>query len=475
MKSCSWTFLQRSILAIGLTLIVHETFADDLSETGPQPPQARRVRRTAEEILSSPEFQNFERLRRGSSRRQSIGSGSGRTRLRMRTGSGGSQSDSSSGPQNSDTRQRLPGPGQNAPREFGGNEQPGENRGPNEQQGTDPFGGNTPDGQNPGELGNNIGENLGRNDFPEIDDNIPNPADRNFGQDNQPGENANDNQPGNAGGPGDEDDPLGGENNTEPNDGLDNNADNRNGNPAGPGNNGDNQNPNGGENGANQNPAGDNNPRENNEPLPPVRQNNPPAENPPPSEPINEPDEDEQELASQSPASSSFAGFVAGLFHLLAYAILGVVIGLILWLIIKAIKDFELPTKLDHEHETGGDLPSNANEPENAPGEHPPDVYIAKARELAAIGNYRDAIAQLTMGAMSRIERTNRIRYRRGLTIRDYLRALRQNRTEYQAFRSIVRVFEPISFGRREPTKALFEKTLGGYEAGFATSMENGA
>ena len=456
-------FFQKMIFVIGLSFGVSETLADDA-------PQARRVRRTAEEILSSPEFQNFERLQRstGGAGRQSIGSGSGTTRFRMRTGSGGNRAESQGDAQNPNGRQRLPGPGRNPANEFGGDGQPGDK--PNDNRARNqPFDGDNQAGREPDGPGNNPGENPGRDDFPEVDNNIPNPGDRNFGEDGQPGDNADNNRPGNNGNPEDGDaENRPGENigeNVGANGELNNDAENPNGNPAGAGNDPNNRNQNGGENGANNANGNNPNPPRNNEPLPPVRQNNPPDENPPPREQPVERSEPDEDSTVTSPAANSFAGFIAGLFHLLAYAILGIVIGLILWLIIKAIKDFELPTKLEREELPDGDLPSNANEPENAPGEHPPDVYIAKARELAAIGNYRDAIAQLAMGAMSRIERTNRIRYRRGLTIRDYLRALRQYKTEYQAFRSIVRVFEPVSFGRREPTRAQFEQSLGGYEA----------
>jgi hypothetical protein len=53
------------------------------------------------------------------------------------------------------------------------------------------------------------------------------------------------------------------------------------------------------------------------------------------------------------------------------------------------------------------------------------------------------------------------------MTVRDYLRGIHQFPAAHQGFRSIIRVFEPLAFGRREPTLAHFEQSLQGYEAGF--------
>jgi hypothetical protein len=155
--------------------------------------------------------------------------------------------------------------------------------------------------------------------------------------------------------------------------------------------------------------------------------------------------------------------------HMVAFAVLGAIIALIAWLVFKALKDFRLPTRLSDKDDAGTALPAADDGLEDAPGGQPPDVYVAHARKLAAAGNYREAIAHLVLGAMSRTERAGWVRFRRGLTVRDYLRALKPYAGQHAAFRTMVRVFEPVSFGRREPTPAMFEQSLAGYEAGFAT------
>ncbi|MDA1014020.1 MAG: hypothetical protein O3A00_06155, partial [Planctomycetota bacterium] len=80
---------------------------------------------------------------------------------------------------------------------------------------------------------------------------------------------------------------------------------------------------------------------------------------------------------------------------------------------------------------------------------------------------FREAIAQLLLGAMSNIERSGLLRFRRGLTHRDYMRAARANDTVYPALRSMVRLYEPLGFGRRTATRKHFDLSLSGYETGF--------
>lgn len=165
---------------------------------------------------------------------------------------------------------------------------------------------------------------------------------------------------------------------------------------------------------------------------------------------------------------------VGGLAQILAWSVLAVIAGLIVFLIVKAIMDYERPEKL-----VGGDAgPGEAEgplEPEHPPGEYPADVYLARARELAAAGRYREAITQLLLGAMSSLERAGLVRYRRGLTCRDYARAVRAHKPQYTSLRNMVRLYEPLAFGRRPAAHHHFERGLKEYQSGFAgpTNIES--
>ena len=178
-------------------------------------------------------------------------------------------------------------------------------------------------------------------------------------------------------------------------------------------------------------------------------------------------DERNSQFAFREPATGAFAQFVGAMFHFLAWGILAMICGLILWLIVKAIREYERPYAFALG---GGDGSSLFDlEPEQAPGDLPADIYLAQARTLADQGRFREAVVQLVFGAMSRAERAGWVRFRRGLTVRDYLRGIQNHPAAYQGFRTMVRVFEPVTFGRREPRQEHYDQSLKGYEMGFGS------
>ncbi|MCH7688881.1 MAG: hypothetical protein IH899_19725 [Planctomycetes bacterium] len=186
-------------------------------------------------------------------------------------------------------------------------------------------------------------------------------------------------------------------------------------------------------------------------------------------------DDDSNETEDSSGfGAGSLGGFFSEslglLFHGVAWFFLIAVCVLIVFLIVKAMIDYDRPVKLHASGEGGASFENE--EPELVPGVLPADVYFHKAGELAASGKYRDAIAQLLLGAMSHVERAGLIKYRSGLTLRNYVRALREDTTISLAMRNMVRTFEPLGFGRREATKQHFEQTLSNYEKGFRGSSQ---
>jgi len=88
--------------------------------------------------------------------------------------------------------------------------------------------------------------------------------------------------------------------------------------------------------------------------------------------------------------------------------------------------------------------------PGSAPGEVAPAHYWRHAQELSERGDYRGAIREILLAAMSTLERRGLIRFRKGLTNRDYLWAARGASRDSLA--AIVRHFEHVYFGRREAT-----------------------
>ncbi len=163
-----------------------------------------------------------------------------------------------------------------------------------------------------------------------------------------------------------------------------------------------------------------------------------------------------------SGAGSAFSA-LGTLLQGLAYGVLAAICGLIIWLVVKAVNRYRERSRT----RLGGRRSFEEGEGEIPPGDLPVDEYLRRAAELAEKGLFREAIAQLLLGAMSFTERSGLIRFRRGLTHRDYLRALRGRNEPHQALRMIVGVYEPICFGRRPAHYDHYRTSLDGYQTGF--------
>ena len=101
------------------------------------------------------------------------------------------------------------------------------------------------------------------------------------------------------------------------------------------------------------------------------------------------------------------------------------------------------------------------------PGELAASTYESRARQFASTGNYRGAIRELLLGSMSWIERAGLIRYRRGLTNRDYLRSVWRRADKREGYLTTASHFELVYFGRRSATAEMFELCLTSFQGAF--------
>lgn len=101
------------------------------------------------------------------------------------------------------------------------------------------------------------------------------------------------------------------------------------------------------------------------------------------------------------------------------------------------------------------------------PGELSAATYEGRALRLASEGNYRAALRELLLGSMSWIERAGLIRYRRGLTNRDYVRSVWRRTDKREAFTVTALEFERVFFGRRTATAEVFEACLISFQGAF--------
>lgn len=101
------------------------------------------------------------------------------------------------------------------------------------------------------------------------------------------------------------------------------------------------------------------------------------------------------------------------------------------------------------------------------PGELAASTYESRAIQFASTGNYRAAIRELLLGSMSWIERAGLIRYRKGLTNRDYLRSVWRRVDKREGYLTTASQFEFVYFGRRTPTAEMFEVCLASFQGAF--------
>jgi hypothetical protein len=154
---------------------------------------------------------------------------------------------------------------------------------------------------------------------------------------------------------------------------------------------------------------------------------------------------------------------LAGLLSLLLYLLAAVAIALAIFFIVLGL------SRTAGRHvggAAGAAAPAAvaALVPAVPPGEQPANVYLERALVLARAGEYRAAIAQLLLGGMSWLERAGAIRFRKGLTNRDYLRAARGHPRFRTGLGTIVGHFEETHFGRRPATSERFQTCLENFQ-----------
>ncbi|QDU07214.1 DUF4129 domain-containing protein [Gimesia aquarii] len=172
----------------------------------------------------------------------------------------------------------------------------------------------------------------------------------------------------------------------------------------------------------------------------------------------------EQEANAAEPFFFAFGGLFL---LILSYAFIFSICCLILYLLYRSFKGIDYARKKSDEPK-GTQLQGEVIiEQIVSPAENEASIYLQRAKKFAKSGDYHNAIVQLLYGSMSFIERSGWIRFRKGLTYRDYLRAARPHGLPGDSFRKIIRTYEPLGFGRREATKEHFESTLNSYEAAF--------
>jgi hypothetical protein len=119
------------------------------------------------------------------------------------------------------------------------------------------------------------------------------------------------------------------------------------------------------------------------------------------------------------------------------------------------------------------DPDEEAISPSQPPGDQPTNEYERRAIAAAQAGDYRSALRELVRGSMSWTERSGLIRYRRGLTNRDYVRAVWRFAPRRESLLRIVAAFERVFYGRRAADAATFDVCLQAFRSSFLTEAND--
>lgn len=170
--------------------------------------------------------------------------------------------------------------------------------------------------------------------------------------------------------------------------------------------------------------------------------------------------------ATVPPATTTGGGgldfSIGNIFLFLGFAFLIVVM---IWIFSSVLKKSDPNRKLNMQGLLGDD--EDITDLSTPPGELAASTYESRAIQMAQSGNYRAAIRELLIGSMSWIERAGFIRFRKGLTNRDYVRAIWRQAEKRQAYSVTALEFERIYFGRRDATRDTFENCLRNFQGSF--------
>ncbi|HEY7700128.1 MAG TPA: DUF4129 domain-containing protein [Vicinamibacteria bacterium] len=145
---------------------------------------------------------------------------------------------------------------------------------------------------------------------------------------------------------------------------------------------------------------------------------------------------------------------------LLIYAMAAIILIAAVFFIAKSVLAISRDKKISRQ-----EAETQVFGPESVPGELDPEEYYRRALSHGERKHYKEGMRELLLGAMSAAERRGLIRFRRGLTNRDYWYSVRGPTRE--SFSSIASAFEYVYFGRREATADAFRDSCRAFLKSF--------
>jgi len=164
-----------------------------------------------------------------------------------------------------------------------------------------------------------------------------------------------------------------------------------------------------------------------------------------------------EEASEEEPSELAFNLPGAGI---LTYVMAAVILAAAVFFIARSVLSISRDKKISKQ-----EAEMRVFGPESAPGELDPEEYWRRALSHGEKKRYKEGMRELLLGAMSAAERRGFVRFRRGLTNRDYWYSVRGATRE--SFGSIASAFEHVYFGRREATADAFRESCRAFQKSF--------
>lgn len=158
---------------------------------------------------------------------------------------------------------------------------------------------------------------------------------------------------------------------------------------------------------------------------------------------------DTRESSSSSIGWSLFFGQFLG--YVIWIVLFGALAAVLVIVAVRLFRSGSVPTELEEASAS-----EDVSILESGDEERAPEEFLRRAETLHQEGRVAEAIAHVLFACQRQLEACGFLRFRRGLTNRDYIRSLRSQESARVALTQIVTVFEAIHFGRRLPPEDAF-------------------
>jgi hypothetical protein len=156
---------------------------------------------------------------------------------------------------------------------------------------------------------------------------------------------------------------------------------------------------------------------------------------------------------------SRWLGLLAGVLQMIGLALLAGLAALCVLALVRLVRGHAAARR--REPAEDATTPGSGGATVDVEREGGPEPHLARARALAAAGEFPRALVELHLGVLSSLDARGVLRARPGRTNGDYARELGQKPELLSAFREVTRAVEAVQFGGARLDASGFQRLLG--------------